>query len=182
MKRLIVCLMLLGCVAMSSGCGTVAKRALGEVITIKTRSLEIGGGSAMWTTYEAFEFGRVTDDVGGQVPADVMAKLIPLATEELQKAGLFKRVGGSGGGKVLLVDGEIIDFDGGGIGRAIGSDKPFLTIRGTFKDKATGKALSVVNLQATCQSLRDWTQIVSKGYGKAIEKYLKSKGLQELPE
>jgi len=183
MKRLLLVVALMTCLVVTSGCGTAIKRGLGEVITHSARSREIEGGSAAWTTYDTFEFGRISDAmVGGQVPEDLMAQLTTVAGQKLTEARLFRSVGPSGGGKALLMTGEVVDFDDGSIARAIGSDKPFLTVRATFKDKSSGRSLAVVNLQSTVNSLRDWKHIVAEGLGGAVEKYLKSKGMQKLPE
>ena len=121
----------------------------------------------------------------GLTPADLKAELVPLAAQQLGKGRFFKRVGGSGPEKTLLVTGQIIDFCAGSSAgaRAVGfGDKPSILVKTTFLDKHSGKALATANLQSTADSLRDWTQVVSRGYGKSIEKYLESKGLKKLPE
>jgi hypothetical protein len=187
MKRTVVIVALMGCLMVTTGCGTAAKAAFREIVPIDARFLEIHGNGTAWTTYGALEFGTVTDaSINGRAPAELKAVLLSQAAEQLTKENLFTRVGGSGREKTVVVSGDIIDVDSGGAGafRAVGfGDKPFVTVRTTFTDKASGKALAVVNLQGIAKSaLANWADTVSKGYGKAIADYLESKGMQKLPD
>jgi hypothetical protein len=187
MKRTVLLLMLLACLAVTTGCGTALKAGYREFKQIDTRFLEIQGNGGAWTTYQALEFGAITDTaINGQAPAELKAVIVDKAAEELAKAKLLRRVGGSGSEKTLVVSGDIIDVDSGGAGafRTVGfGDKPFVTVRSTFKDKATGQTLAVVNLCGIAESaLQDWANTTSRGFGKAIGEYLKSKGMQKLPD
>lgn len=187
MKRTVMILALMGCLMVTTGCGTAAKAAFREIKQIDARFLEIQGNGTAWTTYGALEFGTVTDaSINGRAPAELKGVLLSKAAEQLDKEKLFTRVGGSGSEKTVVVSGDIIDVDSGGVGafRTVGfGDKPFVTVRTTFTDKASGKALSVVNLQGLAVSgLANWADTVSRGYGKAIADYLKSKGMEKLPD
>lgn len=187
MKRTVVIVALMGCLIVTAGCGTAAKAAFREIKQIDARFLEIQGNGAAWASYAALEFGTVSDaSINGRAPAELKGVLLSKATEQLTKAKLFRRIGGSGDEKTVVVSGDIIDVDSGGMGafRTVGfGDKPFVTVRTTFTDKASGKALAMVNLQGIAESgLAHWADTVSKGYGKAIAEYLKSKGMKKLPD
>jgi hypothetical protein len=172
----------LASLAVVSGCETAAEVAGGsllhEVLPFDVRFTETWGGAADWTSFRSIQIGRISSGaMNGAVPALLLAELQPFAQQELAREDILQ-----GQGRTLLVTGEVTDFyegDSSGL-RIIGfGDNPAVTVHAKFTDRATGKVLAEAVLVSQSQSLRDWEEMVSRGLGHSVMKYLASKGIRK---
>ena len=116
-----------------------------------------------------------------------MSKLGPLASRHIADSGFFRSVNGSDDVGVLIVRGDIVHVDSGGMGatRTVGfGESPMVVVRTTFFDGATGRPLATANIVSKAESaIQNWADVVSRGYGAALVKYLKeTQKYEKLPE
>ncbi len=170
----------LAALASVSGCETAAELAAGglfhEALPYDVRFTETSAGPADWTSYQSIRIGPITSGfMHGTVPLTLLADLQPYAQMEIDKEGVLQ-----GQGKTILVTGEVVDFyegDSRGL-RIIGfGDNPVLAIHAKFSDRASGKVLSEAVLASQSKSLREWEEMVSRGLGHSVVKFLASKGI-----
>ena len=189
-KRILLLGLALGLLSLSSGCvSTALKSGYREFKQFSTSFLPYEADGSRWEVqYSALRIERISDEaINGRTPPELMSRLGPLASGEVADAGMFRSVNGTADDQVLIVRGEILHYDSGGMGatRTVGfGESRMVVIRTTFIDGASGRVLARANLVSKAESaLRNWADLLSRGYGAAIVKYLKeTQGYTKLAE
>ncbi len=189
-KRIIVLAFAVGLLSMSSGCAsTLLKSGYREFKQFDTSFLAYEEPPTKWNQqFSAVTIEAVNDQpINGRAPQELLEKLVPLASKQLADSKMFRSVNGESSDRTLLIRGEIIHVDGGGMAatRTVGfGESPLLIVRTTFVDGASGNVLARANLVSKVESaIQNSTDLLGRGYGAAIAKYLKeTQDYTKLPE
>jgi len=158
----------------ASGCTTAVKEGFGVATGAKgiyapITSLSASSQARPLGQFRQFELGTMTDNFGGNVPTDLMARLPGAFAEELAK----KKLPNEPGGKTLLIRGTILHYeDSGTVGMALGPIEEVLA-RVELVDKDSGQVLAKANcVGRTTTRVNLGVAKKAEGLAKAIVSWL----------
>jgi hypothetical protein len=111
--RTVAALLMIGLLPLAGGCySRLAKEGLGVVagakgILVVTSGIGENDPACPLGSYQRFELGKFTDDMGGRAPAELFACL----PEEFAKALRAAKIPNARSGKTLLVRGKVIYYE-----------------------------------------------------------------------
>jgi len=146
MKRAIGWIFLIVAVAACNGCGIFVGEGFGKVRGAKGLYMRIWPDAVTASrrpliSYTRFELGSFSDEIGGKVPPDLMPYFRAEFKRQMEKHGLGGRVGG----KTLLIQGQILHYEGSGTMGVLLSAVEEVIVRTSLADKSSGKVLAVGN-------------------------------------
>ena len=165
---LLLCIVVMLTVAfLLPGCSTAAKEAVGVVTGPKGIYAPIKAVSANEEArplgqYKRFELGRITDDVGGGVPASLLSHLRQAFPEEIAKAKLPNEPGG----KTLVIRGRILHYEDSDTLAMVTGPLEEVIARLEMVDRDSGQVLGVANCIGRTTT-RTTVGVANKGRGLA---------------
>lgn len=147
MRGHMLCLAMIAAAGLLGGCSTVAGEAYGkfkgpEGVFIETRPVSDMKNPYALSQYTQFQFGELRDDFGGMTPSVFFSDLQTDLPVQLDKQKLLIQ----SGGKTLLINVQVVLYEGRGSMALLLSDIEQVVARVTLVDKSTGKVVG----QATC--------------------------------
>ena len=170
--------------AAAGGCGIAiqegAGKALGPagaVVPIQPPTLSI---AQPLREYSRFEVGEFANEIGLQLPAD----LLPQFRADLPAMLAKYKVAGGPGGKTLLIRGRVLHYEGSGAVGVVTSPVEEVVVRTELVDKASGRVLATANcVGRSTTRLNRGVDKKAAGLAKAVAKWIaKLQQVQDLTE
>ncbi|MCE5326952.1 MAG: hypothetical protein LLG01_11120 [Planctomycetaceae bacterium] len=167
-----------------SGCGTAISEGAGKafgpegvVVPIHPSTLST---AEPLREYSRFELGTFTNDIAGQLPADLLGQFRAHFPEMLAK---YKVATGTGG-KTLLIRGVVLNYEGSGSLAVITSAVEEVVVRTELVDKESGRVLATANcIGRSTTRVNRGIDKKAEGLAKAVAKWIaKLQHFQEEPE
>ena len=166
---LAVCLV--GLVLLAGGC---ASRAIKETLGVATgakgmatplRPVAADSSQRPLGVYERCELGKISDDMNGHSPAELLTYL----PDELARQLAAKRIPNAAAGRTLTIQGKILHYEESGLfGQAFGPLEEVVA-RIELVDKQSGKVLGVANcVGRTKETVNLGVKSKAEGLAKAI--------------
>jgi hypothetical protein len=173
MKRLML-MCLLGLVATSTGCGTIASQAYYGATGASGRYFEVKAleGPSALDRFQAVQVEAFDPSpMMGSIPSDVLAEVQPAVISRVTGMKLFTEVGERATAKpVLVVRGKFVDYDpGSSVVRAVYGANPTLTAQIELVDPSSRQVIGVAMVTGTVKSVvRAGRGELAQGMSKAV--------------
>ena len=119
--------------------------------------------------YQRFELGKISDGMGGRIPASLFGHLSP----EFQKQLEARNLPNQPGGKTLQIRGQILHYEDDNLVGAVVGPVEEVVLRAEMVDASTGQVLAVANcVGRTTTRVNLGVQKKAEGLAKAIVSWI----------